>query len=165
MSVISRFLSGAVIMKYAFLYDSPAGRLWIAEENGAITDIRYGPVHDAEVLETPLLRSAFEQLSAYFNGSRRLFDLPLNAAGTAFQKSVWQALLNIPYGETRSYSDIARAVGNVRACRAVGMANNKNPIAVIIPCHRVIGADGRLAGYSGGLDIKRLLLELEKKCK
>lgn len=152
-------------MKYVFSYNTPAGRLWIAEENGAITDIRYGPIQDAEAIETPLLRCAFEQLAAYFNGGRRLFDLPLNAMGTVFQKSVWQVLLNIPYGETRSYSDIARAIGNVKACRAVGLANNKNPIGILIPCHRVIGADGRLVGYNGGLGIKSMLLALEKKYK
>lgn len=152
-------------MKYVFSYDLPAGRLWIAEENGAITDVRFRPVPGAEVLETPLVRSAFEQLSAYFSGRRRLFDLPLNAAGTAFQESVWQALLSIPYGETRTYSDIARAAGNAKACRAVGMANNKNPIGIIIPCHRVIGADGGLVGYGVGLTIKRMLLALEKKYK
>lgn len=152
-------------MKYAFSYDLPAGRIWIAEENGAVTDVRFGPILAAEVLETQLIRSASVQLSAYFKGGRRLFDLPLYAPGTAFQYSVWHALRSIPYGETRSYSDIARAVGSARACRAVGLANNKNPISIIIPCHRVIGADGSLVGYGGGLAIKQMLLDLERKYK
>lgn len=150
-------------MKYAFSYDSPVGRLFLAEENGALTDLSYRPIPDAEERETPLLKRAAVQLSEYFDGRRRIFDLPLDPRGTAFQKSVWSALQDIPYGETRSYKDIACAVGNPKACRAVGMANNKNPIAVIIPCHRVIGADGTLVGYGGGLDIKQVLLDLEKK--
>jgi methylated-DNA-[protein]-cysteine S-methyltransferase len=150
-------------MKYAFSYDSPVGRLFLAEENGALTDLSYRPIPDAEERETPLLKRAAVQLSEYFDGRRRIFDLPLDPRGTAFQKSVWSALQDIPYGETRSYKDIACAVGNPKACRAVGMANNKNPIAVIIPCHRVIGADGTLVGYGGGLDIKQALLDLEKK--
>lgn len=152
-------------MKYAVTCDSPVGRLWLAEEGGALTDVRFEPVPEAEELETPLLKRAGAQLAEYFAGSRRRFDLPLDARGTAFQKSVWRALEDIPYGATRSYGDIARAVGKPTACRAVGQANNKNPIAIIIPCHRVIGADGGLTGYGGGLGIKQFLLELEKRCK
>lgn len=105
--------------------------------------------------------SAREQLVEYFNGNRQEFDLPLDLIGTDFQKSVWRALLNIPFGKTASYKDIAIRVGNPKATRAIGMANNKNKIPIIIPCHRVIGADGRLVGYGGGLHIKEKLLRLE----
>ena len=150
-------------MKYAYSYETPVGLLWLAEENGRLTDVRFGPLIGANTLETPALCQAARQLEEYFGGKRRSFDLPLDARGTPFQRSVWAALLAIPYSETRSYGDIAAAVGNPAACRAVGMANNKNPIAILIPCHRVIGADGVLTGYGGGLEAKRLLLDLETK--
>ena len=101
------------------------------------------------------------QLEEYFAGRRRQFDLPLDLHGTEFQKRCWQELLKIPYGETRSYADVARAIGNPSAVRAVGLANGQNPIAIIVPCHRVIGSDGSLTGYGGGLETKRKLLELE----
>jgi len=150
-------------MKHVLTCDAPIGRIWIAEEGGALTDLSFKPVPEAEELETPLLKRAAVQLAEYFSGNRRRFDLPLDARGTAFQKLVWRALEDIPYGATRSYGDIARAVGKPAACRAVGQANNKNPIAIIIPCHRVIGADGGLTGYGGGLGVKQFLLELENK--
>ena len=105
------------------------------------------------------------QLQEYFAGKRTRFDLPLAPRGTAFQKAVWAALLRIPFGETASYGDIARAIGKPAASRAVGGANHRNPIAIVIPCHRVIGADGSLTGYGGGLDHKRLLLELESRVR
>ncbi len=152
-------------MRYAFSYKSPVGQIFIAEENGAVTELGFVPVKDAEGRETPLLRRASDQLSEYFLGKRRTFDLPLRPSGTPFQSAVWSALRDIPYGQTRAYRDVAAAAGNPKACRAVGMANNKNPIAIVIPCHRVVGADGRLVGYGGGLDVKRALLELEKKHK
>lgn len=117
---------------------------------------------NCSIKETPLIKEAFHQLFEYLAGKRQIFDLPLAVKGTPFQKRVWEALMAIPYGETRSYKDIAAAVGSPRACRAVGMANNRNNIAIIIPCHRVIGADGQLVGYGGGLDKKAYLLELEK---
>lgn len=101
------------------------------------------------------------ELEEYFAGKRRKFTFPLDLRGTDFQQACWQALLAIPYGETRSYADIARAVGKPNASRAVGMANNRNPVAVVVPCHRVIASDGTLCGYGGGLDVKRKLLELE----
>jgi O-6-methylguanine DNA methyltransferase len=101
------------------------------------------------------------ELNEYFAGKRRDFTFPLDLRGTPFQLSCWRALLDIPYGETRSYADIARAVGRPQGFRAVGMANNRNPIAIVVPCHRVIASDGTLCGYGGGLDIKRKLLELE----
>lgn len=107
------------------------------------------------------LGSYIGELNEYFAGQRKEFDFPLDLRGTEFQLACWNALLAIPYGETRSYADIARAVGKANAFRAVGMANNRNPIAIVVPCHRVIAADGTLCGYGGGLDIKRRLLELE----
>lgn len=108
-----------------------------------------------------LLHPYAKQLDEYFSGQRREFTFPLDLRGTAFQLACWRALLAIPYGETRSYGDIARAVGKPSAFRAVGMANNRNPVAIVVPCHRVIASDGTLCGYGGGLDVKRKLLELE----
>jgi O-6-methylguanine DNA methyltransferase len=110
---------------------------------------------------TSELRSCVRELEEYFAGQRRTFSFPLDLRGTDFQVACWRALLAIPYGETRSYGDIARAVGRPQGFRAVGMANNRNPIAIVVPCHRVIASDGTLCGYGGGLDIKRKLLELE----
>jgi len=109
------------------------------------------------------LQPVFTQIHAYFNGDLTCFDLLLAPMGTPFQKAVWAALLEIPYGKTASYGDIAKAIGNPRACRAVGGANGKNPIPLIIPCHRIIGADGNLVGYGSGLPIKKKLLALESK--
>ena len=150
-------------MKYTFTYDFSVGLLWLAEDGGSVTDVSFHPVGNAETRETPVLCEAARQLGEYFMGTRRTFDLPLDPHGTPFQKSVWAALRDIPYGETRSYRDIASAVGKPTACRAVGSANNKNPISILIPCHRVIGAGGSLVGYGGGLDTKRMLLALEQK--
>ena len=107
------------------------------------------------------MRAYEEQLEEYFCGARRDFNMPLDLRGTAFQLACWRALIDIPYGETRTYADIARAVGKPHAFRAVGMANNRNPIAIVVPCHRVIASDGTLCGYGGGLEVKRRLLELE----
>ncbi len=107
------------------------------------------------------LSSYVRELEEYFAGARRAFDFPLDLRGTDFQIACWRALLAIPYGETRTYADIARAVGRSKGFRAVGMANNRNPVAIVVPCHRVIASDGTLCGYGGGLDIKRKLLELE----
>ena len=103
------------------------------------------------------------QLEAYFSGKLKSFDLKLAPEGTEFQKSVWKALCRIPYGETRTYKEIAESIGNPKAYRAVGLANNRNPIAIIIPCHRVIGVNGKLTGYASGLDVKEYLLKLEEK--
>ncbi|WP_165072424.1 methylated-DNA--[protein]-cysteine S-methyltransferase [Desulfovibrio sp. ZJ200] len=116
---------------------------------------------DALCQESPILRRARAQLEEYLAGRRRSFDLPLAPRGTDFQRKVWEALTRIPYGETRSYKQIAEAVGCPRGCRAVGLANNRNPISIVIPCHRVIGADGSLVGYGGGLPLKKALLRLE----
>lgn len=112
--------------------------------------------------ENPLLVRAKQQLKEYFSGQREVFDLPLQYCGTEFQQAVWQQLTQIPFGETRSYQEIANAIGNPKAVRAVGAANGKNPISVIVPCHRVIGASGKLTGYAGGIDRKQQLLLLEK---
>ncbi len=108
-----------------------------------------------------VLAEACKQLTEYFEGSRKIFDVPLAAKGTDFQKQVWQALTQIPFGETWSYQDLANAIGNPKAVRAVGLANGKNPISVIVPCHRVIGKSGKLTGYAGGLERKKALLALE----
>lgn len=152
-------------MKFSCSVDTPVGKLWLAEENGLITQLGFGRISDAEERETAILKRASLQLSEYFEGKRCDFDLPLYPRGTAFQKSVWSALCCVPYGETRSYKDIAIAVGKPKGFRAVGMANNRNPIAVLIPCHRIVGADGSLTGYAGGLEVKHKLLELEQKFK
>ena len=147
-------------MKNRIRMDSPVGPLTLTEEDGALTEVLFG-AYEAEGENSPLLQEAARQLNEYFAGGRRVFDLPVRPAGTAFQKQVWRALAGIPYGETRSYAEIARAVGRPKAFRAVGMANHRNPISIIIPCHRVVGADGSLTGYGGGLDKKTFLLKLE----
>ena len=144
--------------------DSPIGLLTIVGTNEAITSIRFGEVGYA-FNPSPLLLRAVSELREYFDGKRREFDLPLAPEGTDFQKRVWEELCKIPYGETSSYGEIAAALGNTRAARAVGLANNKNPIPIIVPCHRVIGADGALVGYAGGVEAKDFLLKLEKKHK
>lgn len=113
--------------------------------------------------ETALIKEAAKQLNEYLEGNRKVFDIPLELEGTPFQKLVWKALQDIPYSETRSYREIAESIGRPKACRAVGMANNKNPVAIFVPCHRVIGSDGKLVGYAGGMDIKEKLLDLEKQ--
>ena len=151
-------------MKSVFYYDFPLCKLGIAEENGAICDVFFNneKVTNRKI-ETPLIKKAAAQLAEYFDGKRKTFDLPLAPHGTNFQMQVWKALQNIPYGETRSYGEVAAMIGNSKACRAVGMANNRNPIPIIIPCHRVIGHNGSLTGYAGGLVLKRKLLELEQR--
>lgn len=151
-------------MKTFTTLTTPIGALLIAEENGFITDIaRFsGDAQGMAAGETPLLAEAKRQLTAYFEKTLAEFSLPLMPEGTAFMRGVWEALTHIPYGETISYGELARRVGKEKACRAVGGANGKNPIMVVIPCHRVINADGRLGGYSGGLENKAVLLELEK---
>lgn len=155
-------------MNVSFSYQTAIGPITITANDRAITGLYFeGEIQPAgtETKETELLKEAARQFNEYLEGRRNGFDLPLAPQGTAFQQSVWQALLNIPYGQTRSYQQIAEAVGCPKGCRAVGLANNRNPIAVFIPCHRVIGADGRLTGYAGGLDIKARLLALEKGSK
>lgn len=152
-------------MEKLFFYDTPIGKIGIAEEDGALTQLTFRTELPAGIVleETPLIAQCRQQLEEYFAGKRKSFDLPLCPKGTEFQKKVWTALCEIPYGETRTYGEIAAAVGNPKAARAVGMANNRNPISVLVPCHRVIGSGGKLVGYGGGLDKKRFLLDLEQK--
>ncbi len=148
---------------------TPVGPVVLTATDEAVIGLRFGtavpegsvPVPEEEA--APLLREAAAQLREYFAGARRAFTLPLAPVGTEFQQRVWKALRTIPCGETRTYKQIAEQIGRNRAYRAVGMANNRNPIAILIPCHRVIGHDGRLTGYAGGLGIKERLLDLEKK--
>jgi methylated-DNA-[protein]-cysteine S-methyltransferase len=152
-------------MKYVWVYETDIGRVAIAEESGKVTNLFFsGESIPAEmrIEETETLKMAVGQLMEYLQGKRKVFDILLAPKGTAFQKKVWDALLKIPYGETSSYGKLAENIGKPGAARAVGMANNRNPIPVIIPCHRVIGADGSLTGYGGGLPMKVKLLALEK---
>lgn len=148
----------------AYFYNTPIGEIGIAEENGAITNVFFGNTVKPgpyELTQTPLLEDASAQLMEYFAGSRKEFILRLAPRGTAFEQTVWNALINIPYGQTRSYSDIARELNRPNACRAVGRANARNPISLFIPCHRVVGADHSLTGYAGGIAAKEYLLRLE----
>ncbi len=152
-------------MKNIFSYQTNIGEIQIMEEGTEITNLYFSgenPPLDAIVQETPLLKKAGEQLQEYLAGKRKFFELPFAPQGTEFQRNVWQALQDIPYGETRSYGEIAKNINNPKAYRAVGMSNNKNPLPIFIPCHRVVGANGKLVGYAGGLDIKAYLLNLEK---
>ena len=119
------------------------------------------PEGEAEAARGVFIPETKRQLDEYFAGRRRKFDLPLDLRGTEFQRRVWAQLCRIPYGETRSYQDIAAALGNAKASRAVGMANNRNPVVIVVPCHRVVGKGGSLVGYAGGLDRKEFLLKLE----
>jgi methylated-DNA-[protein]-cysteine S-methyltransferase len=154
------------MMKNVFFYNFSLCALGIAEEDGAISEIFFAKEKNhADLIraETPLIKRAAAQFDEYFEGKRKKFDLPLALHGTEFQVKVWKALQKIPYGKTASYADIAAEIGNPSACRAVGMANNRNPIVIVVPCHRVIGKDGGLTGYGGGLDLKKKLLDLEKK--
>lgn len=148
-------------MKQVRYYDFPIGTLGIAVEHDAITQITFGMAAVPEGEELPLHRRAFLELSEYFAGKRQTFSLPLAPEGTAFQKRVWQALCAIPFGQVRTYADIAKQVGSPKGFRAVGSANHHNPIPILIPCHRVIGRNHTLTGYAGGLDVKAALLELE----
>jgi methylated-DNA-[protein]-cysteine S-methyltransferase len=142
------------------IIDSPVGPLTLAERDGALARLSFG-AHGRHGAPTPLLARATEQLNEYFAGERRGFDLPLAPTGTDFQLTCWRALAEIPYGETRSYGEQAVRIGKPESIRAVGAANGANPIAIILPCHRVIGADGSLVGFGGGLETKRRLLDLE----
>jgi methylated-DNA-[protein]-cysteine S-methyltransferase len=144
--------------------DSPLGSLTIASSDRGLVSVQFGLNMPADgVIDDAANRKAVEQLQEYFEGKRTHFDLPLDVQGTPFQVSVWNELLKIPYGSTCSYIDIARSLGKPGAARAVGMANHENPIAVVIPCHRVVGSDGSLTGYAGGLHLKKQLLGIEKQ--
>ncbi|MDF1493176.1 methylated-DNA--[protein]-cysteine S-methyltransferase [Caproiciproducens sp. CPB-2] len=151
-------------MKDTAKISTPLGLVLITAANDTITGLSFtdDPPETAVTPKTPLLKEAERQLSEYFSGIRKAFDLPLRAEGTEFQKTVWAALRSIPYGETRSYGQVAKSIGRPSASRAVGMANNKNPILILTPCHRVVGSDGGLVGYAGGLERKEQLLKLER---
>lgn len=150
-------------MKYALVVDTPIGFLTLVEEDGALAEARFGQRCDGiERCATPLLEQAAQELNEYFSGRRKAFDVPLAPEGTPFQKQCWDALLQIPYGETRTYGQQAALIGNPKACRAVGMGNHRNPLPIFIPCHRVVGANGKLTGYAGGLNIKEMLLQIER---
>jgi O-6-methylguanine DNA methyltransferase len=158
-------------MENLFYFRTPslAGPLYLVASTKGLTRLEFeGRVQKLNPATTQLQESRqalapyLRELEEYFAGSRREFSFPLDLRGTAFQLACWNALLDIPYGETRSYRDIAQAIGHPHAYRAVGMANNRNPIAIVVPCHRVIASSGSLCGYGGGLDIKRKLLDLEQ---
>lgn len=145
---------------------SPVGELTLAADNKALVEIRFGKsTVDTVVAENAILVKVRQQLEAYFAGDKTSFELPLNPAGTAFQQAVWRQLQEVDYGETASYADIAAAIKRPKAVRAVGAANGRNPIPIIIPCHRIIGSNGTLTGYAGGLDMKQKLLKLESHQK
>jgi methylated-DNA-[protein]-cysteine S-methyltransferase len=147
--------------------DSPIGELTLVSDGEALTGLymteqRHRPeLPAAPAGDDPVLAEARRQLAEYFSGARREFDLPLRPAGTQFQQTVWAALREIPYGETAGYGELAARIGRPGAARAVGLANGRNPIAIVVPCHRVIGSGGSLTGYGGGLERKRYLLSLE----
>lgn len=157
-------------MQLSYCYmASPVGQLKLVANEQALVAILWDNenpkrVRLAELIEDvshPILLNTQQQLIEYFSGQRKVFDIPIDFEGTDFQKQVWSALLTIPYGETRSYKQIAQQLGNEKAVRAVGAANGKNPISIIAPCHRVIGSGGALVGFAGGLDKKEILLRLE----
>lgn len=158
-------------MQLAYMYmESPVGALKLVAHDQALVAVMWDNedhkrVRLAELIENiqhPMLLKVKQQLEQYFAGQRQQFNLPLDFQGTDFQQQVWRALLTIPYGETRSYKDIALQIGNEKAVRAVGAANGRNPISIIAPCHRVIGSGGALVGFAGGLDKKQILLSLEQ---
>ncbi len=154
-------------MKQYCYQQTPIGKLLIAGTDGILETILFPnsakafEITDEWHYDEKSFSDILRQLAEYFAGKRQIFTAQLATRGTDFQKKVWKELQNIPYGQTASYGDIARRIGNIKACRAVGMANSKNPIPIIIPCHRVIGKDGSLTGFGGGLDLKKKLLELE----
>jgi methylated-DNA-[protein]-cysteine S-methyltransferase len=153
-------------MEYIQYIDTPQGHLLISASQQGVTSVNFVEERETAIGQpaenkNPITEEAARQLTAYFNKTLMEFDLPLEAKGTQFQHKVWQALLQIPYGETASYLDIANAIGNPKAVRAVGMANGRNPIAIVVPCHRIIGSNKALTGYAGGLPRKQFLLNLE----
>ena len=151
-------------MQHTLKFSTEWGLFSLTEENGKITALSLlGEGEPDSTGETPLLKEGREQVEQYLNGERKQFTLPLEPKGTPFQQKVWAALRRIPYGETRTYQQIADMAGSPKACRAVGMANHNNPILLMMPCHRVIGSDGSLVGFAAGLDIKKKLLALEKE--
>lgn len=149
-------------MKY-FYKDTKIGPLTFVSEDDYLIGLYFGKKDiKGDFEKSEVIEKSIKEIEEYLNKKRKTFDIPLKFSGTEFQKKVWNVLLEIPYGKTKSYKDVAEKVGSPKGYRAVGMANNKNPISIIAPCHRVIGSNGKLVGYGGGLDIKRYLLELEK---
>ena len=148
-----------------YTYPTQIGSITLVEMDGAISSISTSDImgDECEYVETPLIQCAISQIREYLEGKRKTFDFPIAWQGTPFQIKVWEELRKIPYGETRSYGQIAQAIGNPKASRAVGMANNRNPLLIVVPCHRVIGAGGNLVGYAAGLPVKKHLLELERR--
>jgi methylated-DNA-[protein]-cysteine S-methyltransferase len=144
-----------------YTYNSRLGPILIGYDDEYILSLRFDREQTQEYIHNQVIGRCIEQLNRYFDGSLREFDLPLNPEGTRFQKAVWKALNGIGYGQTATYGEIAAAIGNPKAARAVGGANNKNPIWIIIPCHRIIGSCGKMVGYGGGVDRKAALLSLE----
>jgi methylated-DNA-[protein]-cysteine S-methyltransferase len=152
-------------MNYSYV-ETPIGRLLLAGDEDAVRQIHFAPNSPEAEWEnraTEPIKEAAKQLMEYFSGRRTSFDLPLAPEGTSFQKSVWRQLCDIPYGETISYGELARRVGNPKASRAVGAANGQNPLPIVVPCHRVIGANGKLTGFGGGIPVKEALLALESR--
>lgn len=149
-------------MTFHYTYETVLGSVTFIEEDGALLSISMQATDRGIEQETPLIKDALLQLSEYLRGERKKFDIPFRMRGTEFQIQVWKVLQNVPYGETRSYKQIAEAIGNPKAVRAIGMANNRNPLLIVIPCHRVIGKDGSLVGYGEGIEMKEFLLRLEK---
>ena len=149
-------------MNYIQVIFTPIGALTLKANENELTEICFG-ARETQENRNSVTELAAKQIEEYFDGKRKSFDVPHKLCGTEFQIKVWEQLKSIPYGETAAYSDVAEAIGNRSASRAVGMANNKNKLPIIIPCHRVIGKNGSLVGYAGGLDIKEKLLKLEKE--
>ncbi|MDO4952628.1 MAG: methylated-DNA--[protein]-cysteine S-methyltransferase [Synergistaceae bacterium] len=151
-------------MRYCFGYEFRlAGKLFIAEEDGFITAVSKTADNSCVLRETSLIRETKRQLEEYFGKTRTHFTLPLKPEGTDFQKKIWAELEKIPYGQTISYGELAKRAGNPRGARAAGSACNKNPVCIIIPCHRVVAADGSLTGYAYGIETKQMLLEMERR--
>ena len=154
-------------MKHYCYCQTPIGRLLLIGKNGLLEEIHFPNSAESTIIEDnwhhdeEYFADVLQQLKEYFAGSRQNFDVKLSLKGTDFQRQVWQELQRIPYGKTASYGDIAKRINNPKACRAVGAANGKNPIPIIIPCHRIIGNDGSLTGFGGGLKLKKTLLDLE----
>ena len=151
--------------RYVKYYQFPLGRMKLTSTDSVLLSVRWDDDDDdSEATRSrPILEQTMEQLDEYFAGERKVFSLSIEPRGTAFQQKVWRVLRTIPYGQIWSYQDVADAIENPRSARAVGRANNKNPLVIIIPCHRVIGSNGLLTGYAGGVDTKKALLDMEKK--
>lgn len=156
-------------MENSYSFQSPIGFLTICEQDNQLTRL-YLDNQDRGILQSrnfeyhsDFLHEVYHQLNEYFAGKRKIFDLPVDGKGTAFQKTVWRELQKIPYGETRSYEDIAVAIGNKKAVRAIGQANGRNPITIVVPCHRVIRKNGDISGFACGVEAKRYLLNLERE--